>query len=104
MNLNEMKEVRSERLRDSYYEGKHPSGLQIYLYPKKENASTYAIFGTRYGSVDTRFRRSDEKRRAKSQRELRIIWSISFSRAKTEMLLPVMQKQELRPMPILLLM
>ncbi|MGW8114591.1 EF-P 5-aminopentanol modification-associated protein YfmH [Caproicibacterium sp. NSD3] len=65
MKLSELKEVRSERLGDSYYEGKHPSGLQIYLYPKKQNASTYAIFGTRYGSVDTRFRRSDEKEESK---------------------------------------
>ncbi|WP_411655915.1 EF-P 5-aminopentanol modification-associated protein YfmH [Anaeromassilibacillus sp. SJQ-1] len=43
-----------------YYEVKHPSGLRIFVYPKEQNNSTYAVFGTRYGSVDTTFKRSDE--------------------------------------------
>lgn len=37
------------------YSGTHPSGLGIYIMPKKEYSSTYAIFGTRYGSVDSDF-------------------------------------------------
>ena len=37
------------------YEGKHPSGLGIYIVPKKEYSGSYAIFGTRYGSVDSEF-------------------------------------------------
>ena len=37
------------------YSAKHPSGLSIYIIPKKEYSGTYAIFGTRYGSVDSEF-------------------------------------------------
>ncbi len=37
------------------YCGTHPSGLGIYLIPKKGYSETYAIFGTRYGSVDSKF-------------------------------------------------
>ncbi len=56
-----MKQVTSQRTGDSYYEMKHPSGLQIFVYPKENSHSTYAVFGTKYGSVDTTFKRSDEK-------------------------------------------
>ena len=55
-----LEERKSARTGDSYFVGKHPSGLPIYLFPKPGSHSTYAIFGTRYGSVDTTFRRSDE--------------------------------------------
>ncbi len=37
------------------YSGVHRSGLDIYIVPKKEYSGTYAIFGTRYGSVDSDF-------------------------------------------------
>ena len=33
----------------------HASGLTIFVYPKKSYRSSYAMFGTRYGSVDTAF-------------------------------------------------
>ncbi len=33
----------------------HPSGLTIFVYPKTGYRSSYAMFGTRYGSVDTAF-------------------------------------------------
>lgn len=56
-----MEKITNERVQDSYYSIKHPSGLRIFVYPKEGSNSTYAIFGTRYGSVDTTFRRSDEK-------------------------------------------
>lgn len=56
-----MEKITNERVNDSYYSVKHPSGLRIFVYPKEGSNSTYAIFGTRYGSVDTSFRRSDEK-------------------------------------------
>ncbi len=35
--------------------GVHSSGLGIYIIPKKDYSSSYAIFGTRYGSVDSKF-------------------------------------------------
>ncbi len=56
----ELKKIENARLQEAYYEGKHPSGLRIRLYPKEGYVSTYAMFGTRYGSVDTKFKRSDE--------------------------------------------
>ncbi len=58
--MNIIKEIKSERLGDHYYEVKHPSGLKIFIYPKENNNSTYAIFGTKYGSIDNCFKTSDE--------------------------------------------
>lgn len=37
------------------YSGTHPSGLDVYIVPKPEYNGSYAIFGTRYGSVDSEF-------------------------------------------------
>lgn len=37
------------------YHKKHPSGLDIYIMPRKGYSSNYAIFGTKYGSVDSEF-------------------------------------------------
>ena len=48
-------ECYSERLRERYIRFDHPSGLPIYLFPKPL-CTTYAIFSTRYGSVDRKFR------------------------------------------------
>lgn len=58
--MNMIREVNSDRVGDRYYEVKHSSGLRIFVYPKEQNNSTYAVFGTKYGSVDTTFKRSDE--------------------------------------------
>ena len=40
---------------ETLYYAKHKSGLGIYIIPKPEYSGTYAIFGTRYGSVDSEF-------------------------------------------------
>ena len=53
---NKIKEVVSERLSEKYYEIDHKSGLKIYVYPKENASSSYVIFGTRYGSIDTQFK------------------------------------------------
>lgn len=37
------------------YHKKHSSGLNIYIMPRKDYSSSYAIFGTKYGSVDSEF-------------------------------------------------
>ena len=42
--------------KDEYYVVQHHSGLKICVYPKKGYKSAYAIIGTNYGSVNTRFR------------------------------------------------
>ncbi len=54
--------IRSRRTGDCYYKYRHPSGLSVYLYPKERGSATQVIFGTRYGSVDNCFQRSDESK------------------------------------------
>ena len=51
-----IKTVESEIVKDKYYVIDHPSGLTIYVYPKEGYRSSYAIIGTKYGSVNTRFK------------------------------------------------
>lgn len=48
-------EINSKRTGDKYYRINHNSGLTIYLYPKADYNSKYAIFGTKYGSVNNAF-------------------------------------------------
>jgi len=55
-----LKKVTSERTGDYYYTGKHPSGLHVTIYPKEKNNSTYAVFGTKYGSIDNCFKTKEE--------------------------------------------
>ena len=54
-----MEVIENKKIGEKYYSIKHPSGLKIFLYPKNSH-STYAVFGTKYGSIDTTFKRSDE--------------------------------------------
>lgn len=56
-----MREVKNERLSESYFEIDHPSGLKILVYPKPGYKSAYAVFGTRYGSIDTQFRLPEDE-------------------------------------------
>lgn len=56
-----MIEKKSERLGERYYLIDHPSGLRIYVYPKQGYNSTYAIFGTKYGSINTTFQMKGEQ-------------------------------------------
>lgn len=58
----DIREIKSDILGDSYYVINHPTGLKIYVMPKENYSSTYAVFGTKYGSIDTRFKRSDSDR------------------------------------------
>ena len=55
-----MQYIKNDILGEGYYSIDHKSGLKIFVYPKEDYASTYAIFGTKYGSIDTRFKRSDK--------------------------------------------
>ena len=54
--MSNIKEIRNELLNDSYYEIDHSSGCKIFVYPKENYSSSYAIFGTKYGSIDTCFK------------------------------------------------
>lgn len=51
-----IKEIKSEALNEKYYKINHDSGLTIYVYEKEGYSSTYAIFGTRYGSINNTFK------------------------------------------------
>lgn len=53
--------IKSSRLGEQYIRVEHPTGLTILLCPMKGFSTAYAQFGTRYGSVDTRFRIDGEE-------------------------------------------
>ncbi len=55
-----MKKIESQILAEKYYEIDHKSGLKIFVMPKENYSSAYAVFGTKYGSIDTEFKRSDK--------------------------------------------
>ena len=50
-----MEVIRSERTGEECVRIDHPSGLPILVWPKKGYQSAYAVFATRYGSIDTAF-------------------------------------------------
>lgn len=54
-----IKEVKSPLVGDKYFKVKHKSGLNIYVYEKSGYNTTYAIFGTKYGSINTCFSAND---------------------------------------------
>ncbi len=51
----DMTVVSSHRIGEEYYKIKHQSGLEVIIYPKPNFQTTYAMFSTRYGSVDVSF-------------------------------------------------
>ena len=54
--MNKIREIKNALLNDSYFEIDHKSGFKIFVYPKENYSSAYAVFGTKYGSIDTCFR------------------------------------------------
>lgn len=52
-------EIKSQRAGDSYFKISHDSGLTVYVYPKEGYRSSYAIIGTKYGSINTCFSLDD---------------------------------------------
>lgn len=54
-----IKEIKNELLNEKYYDIDHPSGLKILIMPKENYESTYAIFATKYGSIDTMIQMKD---------------------------------------------
>lgn len=57
----QIKEFKSEKLREKYYEIEHSSGLRIFVLPKEGYRSTYAIIGTPFGSINTEFQLKEGK-------------------------------------------
>ena len=53
------KTFKSELLSEQYKKYTHPSGLDIYIFPKKLT-TYYAIFGVKYGAIHNRFSRKSD--------------------------------------------
>ncbi len=53
--------IKNTLINEEYFYMKHPSGLDIYVHPKHNYNSAYAIIGTDFGSINNRFKLSDEK-------------------------------------------
>ncbi len=53
--------IKSDFLNEQYIKIKHPTGLNILLYPMNNYNSSYVLFGTRYGSIDRSFKLNGEK-------------------------------------------
>lgn len=58
--MDSIREISNSLLGDSYYEIQHKSGLKIFVYPKEGYSTTYAVFGTNYGSIDTFIKKTGE--------------------------------------------
>lgn len=54
------KKITNEILKENYFYMKHPSGLDIYVYPKKGYNSKYAIIGSNFGSINNKFKLAEE--------------------------------------------
>lgn len=52
--------ITSSVLNESYQKISHPSGLDMILYPMEGFSGSFALFATKYGSVDTTFKTSDD--------------------------------------------
>ncbi len=50
----------NKNIRERYYYKKHKSGLDIYVIPKNHGTG-YAVFGTRFGSIDNHFKVNGEE-------------------------------------------
>ncbi len=59
--MNNIKTIKNEALSEEYYEINHKSGLKIFVMPKPDYSGAYAMFGTKYGSVDTCFKLENEE-------------------------------------------
>ena len=51
----EIQTCKSEKLGEQYFWFQHESGLLVYVFPK-EMASSYALFATKYGSLENKFK------------------------------------------------
>lgn len=58
--MENMIKVENKRTGDHYYRYKHPTGLDIIIYPKTNFRTTYAMFSTKYGSIDICFKKNGE--------------------------------------------
>lgn len=59
--MRNMQTIKNELLGEQYYRYEHPSGLTILLCPMTGYSSAYALFATKYGSLDTCFKTTNDK-------------------------------------------
>ncbi len=52
--------IENKKINEKYYKIKHPTGLDIFVFPKPGFQKVHAIFATKYGSIDNKFKRSDK--------------------------------------------
>ena len=52
--------IENKKINEKYIKIKHPSGCTICLYPMEGYSTAYAVFGTKYGSVDTTFKTNED--------------------------------------------
>jgi predicted Zn-dependent peptidase len=52
--------IENKRTGEIYIKIKHPSGLDIYVKEMENYSSAFALFGTKYGSVNNRFKTRDD--------------------------------------------
>ena len=57
----ELKKCYNPILRETLYEGFHESGLRYYIIPKEGYNKSYAVFATKYGSIDSVFKVPEEE-------------------------------------------
>lgn len=58
--MNKINETINTTVRERFLSVAHPSGLEIFIVPKKHSTS-YAVIGTRYGSMDRTFKTDSDK-------------------------------------------
>lgn len=56
-----IKEIKNDLLGESYFEAEHLSGLKVFVFPKAEYQSNFAIIGVPFGSADNRFTTAEGK-------------------------------------------
>lgn len=53
--------IQNQKLQEQYYVYEHESGLKIVLYPMAGYSSTFALFGTKLGSIDNAFKTEEKQ-------------------------------------------
>lgn len=60
MGVNELNKLEIPRINESIFHEKLNNGLDVFLFPRPEVEKTFAIFSTKYGSIDQKFTPIDQ--------------------------------------------
>ena len=88
-----MEKITNARIKEEYLRIKHKSGATILLYPMKGYSTAYALFATKYGSVDTTFKTNEDPDFVTVPKALHITLNISCLRMTSVMHLICTQRQ-----------